>query len=216
MPRHQRVFSTRLEQPPGSDTADSGTGAGNPGTWYQWIGQYRTAGNNPTITLHTTTSHYATQTWTLWNQASATTNNYGPFLNWQPHGIFHVPEPETELDRAWREALSEDAVYEARRRQWERAEADLRAEALLVANLDATQRKDFLSKGEFYLHIGDRRYRIRRGWSGNVELLDKDGKVKHRYCAHPSEFVPHCDNMLAQKLYLETNEEGFLRVANRS
>ena len=49
-----------------------------------------------------------------------------------------------------------------------------------------------------------------------MERLDEGGRPAEVYCIHPSEWVPHEDNMLAQKLMLEYDEESFLRIANRS
>jgi hypothetical protein len=48
----------------------------------------------------------------------------------------------------------------------------------------------------------------------NVDVVCKDGKVLHRLCAHPADFVPNPDTMLAQKLYLEHQEEAFVKIAN--
>ena len=50
-----------------------------------------------------------------------------------------------------------------------------------------------------------------------MELVTERGTGKIKtLCAHPTVRVPDADNMLAQKLYLESNEEEFLRIANHS
>jgi hypothetical protein len=40
-------------------------------------------------------------------------------------------------------------------------------------------------------------------------------RVTHRLCCHCDHTIPVYDNMLAQKLTLECDEEAFLRLANR-
>lgn len=57
------------------------------------------------------------------------------------------------------------------------------------------------------------RYRIYEGSHGNVALLEDGGREECRYCAQP-DGVPTADMMLAQKLQLEADEQGFLAVAN--
>jgi len=59
------------------------------------------------------------------------------------------------------------------------------------------------------------RYRINQGQRRNVQRLKKDGAHEAWFCIHPDD-VPDEDAMLAQKLLLETDEQAFLRIANRS
>ncbi len=62
-----------------------------------------------------------------------------------------------------------------------------------------------------------RRYRIEKGWAGNVFLIDEKGKKAEKFCIHPmKEEIPVCDSLLAQKLLLESDEGEFLRIANRT
>jgi hypothetical protein len=46
-----------------------------------------------------------------------------------------------------------------------------------------------------------------------VDALDSRGSVINRFCAHPLGRVPVYDVMLAQKLWIETDENMFLRKA---
>ncbi len=99
--------------------------------------------------------------------------------------------------------------------------ADDRAEALLRENLSPEQLVDYRRRREFdvvKVKFGSppRRYRITRGWAGNVFLVGDDGAMVAKFCIHPVEEIPFADNMLAQKLMLELDEEQFLRVANRT
>lgn len=58
------------------------------------------------------------------------------------------------------------------------------------------------------------KYLIKKGRAGNIEVLDKNGGVKHRLCFHPQICCPDYDTMLAQKLMLEMAEKEVLQIAN--
>lgn len=95
-------------------------------------------------------------------------------------------------------------------------EAIDRARTLLIGCLSDEQRGQFEATGYFEVVTPTgRRYRITRGWGGNVFLIN-NGRATDRYCIHPRDYVPEEDNMLAQKLLLEHDEPTFLRTANRS
>jgi hypothetical protein len=100
------------------------------------------------------------------------------------------------------------------RRSWEtlvrRREARMRAEALLWAWLSTAQRKQYRRKRWFEVTtISGRRYRILRG---GVVRLDPRGSG---YCIEATSPVPVADEMLANKLLLETDERRFLATAHR-
>jgi hypothetical protein len=97
----------------------------------------------------------------------------------------------------------------------EREAARLRAEELLLTMLTAEQIVQYRAHGCFETPINDKIYRIRRGRTNNVELLE-DGKAKYRYCVHPESWTPDPDVMLVQLLMLHTDEAEFLRLANRT
>lgn len=93
-----------------------------------------------------------------------------------------------------------------------------RAESLLLSMLDPRQRMTY-NQHRFVEVIGSEGgyYRV---WmtspAGNVQLVHP-GKILARpgaYCAHPPQVIPMADMILAQLLYLRTNEAGFLAVAN--
>jgi len=103
----------------------------------------------------------------------------------------------------------------------ERKKARERAELLLQESLSAVEREELAAKGFFHVETvspnGERRrYRILRGRSGNVKQVDSNGKILKTLCCHPREAVPDADTMLAQKLWLQTREEDFLRIANHT
>jgi hypothetical protein len=94
-----------------------------------------------------------------------------------------------------------------------RRTAEERAEKLLTENLSGRQLAGYRQTGTIVVHGRHARYRIRGGRSMNIDVVDKRGKVSHRLCAYPGEPIPQADTMLAQKLWLEGNEDEFLRVA---
>ena len=94
-------------------------------------------------------------------------------------------------------------------------EATKKAECLLLMVLNDKQKQQYKELGYFETEVGDRVYRIKKGYSGNVELID-NGKPKTRFCIHTDEWLPDADTMLAQLLMLRTNEKKFLEVANHT
>lgn len=148
--------------------------------------------------------------WGSWNQ------------NWHPTParVYGFPAPAihrepTPEERAAREA--ERIRWEEQRKaeEAERARARENAKKLLLSVLNEDQKKDWAASGHFYLHVGDRKYRIKRGRSGNVELVDpKTHEPLERYCAHPVQNVPDEDTAVAQMMYLLHDEQRFIGLAN--
>jgi hypothetical protein len=100
------------------------------------------------------------------------------------------------------------------RRFWEalvrRREARMRAEALLWAWLSPAQRKQYRARRWFEVTTASgRRYRILRG---AVVRLHPRGSG---YCIEATSPVPVADEMLANKLLLESDERRFLATAHR-
>jgi hypothetical protein len=109
-----------------------------------------------------------------------------------------------------------ERVEKAKRIQVLRDEADKRATALLAQFLNEHQRKQF-EKDRFFevlSRCGTRRYRISRGLAGNVTVFDPQGRAVERLCIHTEPNLPLEDNLLAQKLLLEADEEKFRKTAN--
>jgi hypothetical protein len=91
-----------------------------------------------------------------------------------------------------------------------RREARLRAEALLWAWLSPAQRRQYRARRWFEVTTASgRRYRILRG---GVVRLDPRGSG---FCIEATSPVPVADEMLANKLLLETDERRFLATAHR-
>jgi hypothetical protein len=100
------------------------------------------------------------------------------------------------------------------RRAWgalvRRREASRRAETLLWAWLSPAQRRQYRARRWFEVTTASgRRYRILRG---GVLRLDPRGSG---YCIEATSPVPVADEMLANKLLLETDERRFLATAHR-
>jgi hypothetical protein len=100
------------------------------------------------------------------------------------------------------------------RRYWgalvSRRQARLRAEALLWAWLSPAQRKQYRARRWFEVTTASgRRYRVVRG---AVVRLHPRGSG---YCIEATSPVPVADEMLANKLLLETDERRFLATAHR-
>jgi hypothetical protein len=91
--------------------------------------------------------------------------------------------------------------------------AEAKARVLLERALTPQQRDDLIAKRCFYVKGKKYTYRIREGHSGNVDQLDPAGLVICRFCALPLGRVPVYDVMLAQKLWIETDENMFLKKA---
>lgn len=98
-----------------------------------------------------------------------------------------------------------------------KAQARKRSIQLLRDSLTTIQRKEFDQYGYFFVNSpSGKLYRIREGRSINIDLMVGNSKtiVQKRLCAHPEEFLPDGDNMLAQKVLLEHQETDFLNICN--
>ena len=106
---------------------------------------------------------------------------------------------------------------EQRHRFEELAEAEARGLQLLKEWLSPAQLEQYERVGSFEVtgSHSRKRYRIRPGLSYNVDELDADGREVMRYCFVPEGSLVLGDQMLAQKVALETDEKAALKVANR-
>ena len=172
-------------------------GNGN-GTWHHWNGVNQTTASMSVV-------------WSTWN------GNY--YFTNAPRVIEEVPSQET-LDRIVREAREREAkakiaLEEAR---VTREMAENKAKSLLFSLLNGEQRAEYDKSGTFVVTASDgTRYRLKKGWAGNVTELDALGKAIARLCIHlPNRDMPEHDNLVAQKLMLENDIGLFRRTANRT
>ena len=105
--------------------------------------------------------------------------------------------------------------------QWQvftqRGKAEQRAYTLLKRWLSPEQTAQLERHGYFEVrgsHSG-KRYRIRSNRNMNIDELDGEGSRVAVWCFGPMGNLPLGDNMLAQKIALETDEQAALAVANR-
>lgn len=190
---------------------DRGTGY-NQGVWYAW---------NHNIT--TSASTY------VWPSTVTQVTNGGEFYNsqvwqgWQVNGPAYSHEYQLAVDPPTAEELQERAVVRARgnlihrnrmrSNMLRRKRTERRAEEILLDNLTDEQADEYRRLERFAVVVGDRTYRIRKGMHGNIDVIEDD-QVIERLCVYAQGNVPPQDNMLAQKLILETDEEYLRRTAN--
>jgi len=108
---------------------------------------------------------------------------------------------QARLRRAevWLEATQSGETVRKERR------AKRRALSLLMRLLNPEQRQEFRECRHFHV-IGARsgdRYRIRMETIANIDVLDENGKTKHRLCVHSAGEVPLYDVMASQLLHLQ-------------
>lgn len=173
--------------------------------------------------------------WSSWCRISAGTASAGIVQTWDNHRVWGAWNQGRQPTPARMHGFSAPAVHreltpeeraarEAERIRWEeqrkvedaeRERARENAKKLLLSILNEDQKKDWVAHGHFFLHVGDRKYRIKRGRSGNVELVDpKTHEILERYCAHPVQNVPDEDTAVAQMMYLLHDEQRFIGLAN--
>lgn len=114
-----------------------------------------------------------------------------------------------------RAARLEAAVARSRATDERYQVAAQRADQLLISILNEVQRRHLRDHGFFFVRGREHLYRIRKGRVANVDLVGPNGEVVDRFCAHPLIDCPLGDVMASQKLMLETDEAGFVRLANR-
>lgn len=113
-------------------------------------------------------------------------------------------EPSVTIDVYWGKEASRVQREEASKRE----NAESKAYELLMSHLDATQRESYASRGDF----------IVRGSNGERYLVGHNVVTSYdrRFCGAPRGLIMLADVMLAQKLWLESDANGFLRQCNAS
>jgi hypothetical protein len=180
--------------------------------WTQWNYLYYSNAVYPA------TSGVTSSIWVQWNQAvtsavtSVSTNT--TWVNWNGQyivgGSNYYPTIQPTADPA---AAERAAAWRKRVSQ-----ADDRAVRTLLEHLTPLQKEQY-AKDKFFEVVSAtsrRRYRISHGWAGNITVFDEQDRQVEKLCIHPSKQVPYADNLLAQKLLLEADEEKFLKIANHT
>ena len=178
---------------------------GYPVTWNSWNGSLNLSTAAATITV-------TDGTWVTWN------TNIGTYGIAAPT---YVPTPLTEEQKLERQRQADEWAAQHQREIEELNVAKAKAEKLLRENLSPAQLSELVKDNQFTLRThqpdgSQRIYRIARGRSRNIHEVNEAGVRLRTLCAHPAEAVPDADTMLAQKLWLEADEEAFRRIANFS
>jgi hypothetical protein len=207
---------------------DVSTTASTSTVWSIWA-----AGNTATATDASNTP------WYEWNLATTngTASTTNVWSNWQTGDarITFDPQPSNEMlgntpetrarareilemreeqERRW--AAERQRHEEVQRQRNVKLEAArIEARGLLESVLNDVQ-KASLEEEDWFLVIGKSGsvYRLRRGRVGNVDLLGPDGRVLRKYCVHPGTHLPNFDDLAAQKLHLENDDESLVQMAN--
>lgn len=178
-----------------------------------------TSSTTNTITISTGNTVTANAVWGL----DSWQNCVHSKVRWTPTVHRSVPKTPEELVReaAERERRRQQHLRQNARRLRFMQAANCRARGLLIQLLNGEQRKELDDKNHFHLTVHSRDgsmrvYRIDYGYAGNVKLMGADGKPVRSYCIHADSRLPYEDQMLAQKLMLESDEKKFLRIANET
>lgn len=163
--------------------------------WTQWV----------TVTANSGITTASNTVWATWANTAGTSYQQPVYQQRQP-----TPEEIAAQEQRDREYLAQ-----AERQRAEQREAEERAERLLDRHLTENQRKTWKKAKVIYLETARRRYRIHKGRTGNIRVVDKNDKAIQSWCVHPAEAVPDCDTVLAQILHLQNDEEGLERLANK-
>lgn len=191
-------------------------------TYEDYVAYYTPSGHWPTTAAYYTRPVTNSEIWTSWSTSNCTTitvdqtwTGWVTFANGRRRrvqssedlgGWVQELRPPAELARE-RELAAEEREASRRRR----AEAGSRAMALLRSCLSDEQKAHLDENGCFRVTAPSGRvYSITQGYAGNVHSRG------WTYCIHMRSDIPEGDHMLAQKLMIETDEEGFLRIANAS
>lgn len=187
-----------------------------PAAWQGWVNQPITGvvGYNQTVWV----------TWQTVGTANILPSGFAPAAPAAPVQL--TPEQRAEQHRRQLVARNRSRAHVLRRKL-----AARKAEQLLLEHLSASQREEWQTDRAFTVLTADgkRAYRIAYGLAGNVRLVKADEPplsrrgnplpVGARFCMHvyhPDGQVPNEDNVLAQKLLIESNEAHFLELANVS
>lgn len=192
------------------------TGSSTDTIWYTWASPSTTAITSHTHTIWAGWMDTMSQTATTSSIYTLQTNTETAWSNWNTINIVQHKRVEPTAEERAAAVARDVAARERHQAALELAkQAEARAEQLLVENLSLKQRVEYLEHKHFTVHGRGARFRIRKGRNGNIDVVNAEGILTHRLCGHPGIMVPDFDTMLAQKLALETDEDAFIKVANK-
>lgn len=181
--------------------------------WVYWNAYYSSATSSEPDDMNNSV-------WSVWSTSSSSTSASDSVWScWisDGHGNWHQYQGNVTENQQITPELARRMREEEEAREQERELARQKAEELLCENLDREQREQFEKTKWFYvISQSGKRYRIRKGWSGNIDEIGEGDMVVAQYCIHPTMHVPTEDSMLVQKLMLEIDESRFLEIANKT
>ena len=153
---------------------------------------------NGWTTASSSTTTASSNTWVLWTDGTwgNETGNHG-----------HVQSAPTEEEIRVAQAVAQEKL---RKKQ----EAELKADELLLSLLDQRQRKEYKETQKISIYQGRKpKWVLHKRPSYNVVELDDCGHPIKEHCVQTLG-VPLADQLATQYLYLHTNPDELLRVAN--
>jgi hypothetical protein len=195
---------------------NSGTGSTATDTWNHWSDS-----SNYIITADIGTTAATGDSWIYWNDHTTSTGTSTALDDCWNRWVINAHASQPQAERYFREQREREQRRQREREQRYR-EQEVRLEnariesfALLDSILDDIQKKTF-EEEDWFLVIGKsgRIYRLRRGRVGNIDLVSPDGRVLRSYCVHPNGSFPNGDDLVAQKLHLECDDDNLIEQAN--
>jgi len=157
-----------------------------------------------------TTTAGSSAIWRTWASDVTTSGSY--VMQTQPYRApVLTPEQIAAAEQRHAELVKAQAEHQAKQKAVKE-----KAERLLCEHLTEEQEQAWKeNRAIFVTAKSGRRFKIKEGRAGNIEEINTEGKAIRSFCVHVEPHnVPDADNVLAQKLALEHNEEALLRVAN--
>jgi len=194
---------------------------GTSSTWTTWNNSYSTSAST---SINCSASSNVWYTWTCdVGTTAATTSNTVTWNSWNTQYTYtHTCTERTNEQVEEQRILQERQAQEYAQLEKEtKAKEKLKSETArqLLREVLSDEQNNQLDKDGYFeltaLNSGNK-YRVTKGRSRNVKLLDKDNKPIRTLCFHPGEYVHNYDTMAAQKLMLENSEEEVQKVANYS
>jgi hypothetical protein len=186
------------------------------------IGVWSTWTSFSVTTASSSTGNYA-RVWLSGSENSFADSNWTSRQSWiAPQRLYIASRTQAVEDELRHYYELEQRRQAHQVREQHSTEARDRSRELLLSHLTPAQRETFERNKWFIVEGGlsKQRYRIRAlgHMVANIDVLSGPALelVSHRLCGHCDlEAVPLFDQLLAQKMMLELDEERFLKVANR-
>ena len=182
-------------------------------TWHYWASETTTATTASDSVwgywVDQGTASSTTATWTQWTSNTASGSYVVRATDaWQPVPLTAEQLAALEVKRLEQQKLEAE-------RQAKIQAAKQKAEALLLEHLTDEQERAWREeRAIFVTSQSGKRFKIKDGRAHNIFELGPDNVPIREYCVHVQPDIPNADNVLAQKLALEHNEDALLRLAN--